>query len=143
MMTQRDPGGTDLLGKTVKTATSQARTQAAGRFTLRHHFLHDTVSVLLQYVIRYFQLGQVGWQYLLRKSRLLLIEVYSDQFEVHRSAIAQVNQDVEHRVGVLAPRDTHHHLVVLLYHVVIGNSFARVATQALLQFIEFQSFLAG
>jgi hypothetical protein len=55
------------------------------------------------------------------KVRLLLVEVHRDQLELHRRLLLQLQQDVEHRVAVLAAGQAHHHLVAVLDHAEVGD----------------------
>ena len=67
-------------------------------------------------------LGEIG---------LLLVEVDRDQLEAHRRLLAQLQQDVEHRVAVLAAGQAHHHLVAVLDHAEVGDRAAHLVAQAL------------
>jgi len=79
--------------------------------------------------------GQVIRQYLLRESRLLLIQIHRQNVELHRCALAQFQKDIQQRVGILAARQAHHHPVAGFDHVEILDGLARQAAQALFQLV--------
>ena len=72
----------------------------------------------------------VGW-----KTRLLLIQIDRDDVEIDRRMLAQKQQDIEQREGILAAGKTDHDLVAGPDHVEVGNRLADLATQALAQLV--------
>ncbi len=73
---------------------------------------------------RHPQLRQVLGQHVLRKSGLLLIEVHRNNFKADGRTTAQMQQDVEQRITVLAARQANHHLVTIADHVKVGDRLA-------------------
>lgn len=73
---------------------------------------------------------------MLREAGLFLIEVHRHQREVDRRALLQIAQDLQHGVAVFAAGQTDHDAVAFFNHIEIGNRFAHVAAQALLQFVQ-------
>ena len=65
------------------------------------------------------------------KSRLLLVEVDGDDLELDRRARAQLDQDVEQRVAVLAARDADHDAVAVLDHREVGDRTPDLPVQPL------------
>ena len=115
----------------VQRAAAQARTQRAQRLAFRHHARDHRVGVLLEDRVRHAERLEVGRQHVRGKVRLLLVEVDRDQLELHRRLALQLQQDVEHRVAVLAAGQAHHHLVAVLDHAEVGDRPADLVAQAL------------
>ena len=78
------------------------------RAALRDHALDDAVSVLLDDVEGHAECPHVIGQHVLRKSRLLLVEIDGDQLEMDRRAALERQQHVQQRVRILAARKAHH-----------------------------------
>ena len=68
-------------------------------------------------------------------ARVTLVEVDRDDLEVERRGLAQLQQDVEQTVAVLAAREAHHHAVAGADHVEVGDRLAGEAAQALLELV--------
>ncbi len=135
MVAERDLGGAELARHAVEDAAAQPRAQRAGGLALGHQPLDDAVGVLVLDVERHADPRQVLGQDVLGKARLLLVEVDGDDLEVDRRALAQAQQDVEHRVAVLAARQADHHLVAVLDHVVVADRLADLAREPLEQLV--------
>lgn len=73
---------------------------------------------------------------MLREAGLFLIEIHRDQREVDRRALLQVTQDLQHGVAVFTAGQADHDAVAFFNHIEIGDRFAHVAAQALLQFVQ-------
>ena len=140
VMAERDLGRAELARHAVQDAAAQPRAQPAGGLAFGDQALDDAVGVLLLDVERNAELLQVVGQHVLRKARLLLVEVDRDDVEVDRRAFAQPHQDVEHRVAVLAARQAHHHLVAVLDHVEVDDRLADLAAQPLEQLVVLVGF---
>ena len=72
-----------------------------------------------------------------RKSGLLLIEIHRNNFKTDGRATAQVQQDVEQRIAVLAARQANHHLVAIADHVKVGDRLADQPAQPLGKLVGF------
>ncbi len=70
---------------------------------------------------------------MLRKARLLLVQVDRHQLEIHRRPVPQHHQHVEHGVGILAPTETDQDPIALLDHVEVRDGTAGFALQFLLE----------
>src|SRR5690606_8925415 len=68
---------------------------------------------------------------MLGEVRLLLVEVDRVQLEGYRRLLLQLQQDVQHRVAVLAAGQADHDPVAGLDHAVVGDGLADLAAQAL------------
>ena len=135
VVAERDLGRAQLAGHAVQDAAAQPRAQAAHRLALGDQALDDRVGVLLLDVEGHAARAQVLGQHVLGKAGLLLVEVDGDDVERHRRALAQVEQDVEQRVAVLAARHADHHLVAGFDHVEVDDRLADLAVQALGQLV--------
>ncbi len=143
MMAQGDLAGTNLLGKAIQGAPAQAGAQATGGFSLGNDRFHHAVGVPFQYIKGNPKVFQVIGQYVLGKIGLLLIQVDGNQFKIHRGTGLEVQQDVQHGVGILASRQAHHDPVPLFDHGEIRDRVTHVTPQALTQFVEGVVTLAG
>ena len=135
MVTQGHLGRADLIGKGIQRAATQARAQRAGGLAFRDLLLDHRIGVLLDDVIRHTDGLQIGRQHVLWEAGLLLVHIHRYDLELDRRDLLQVQQHVEHGVAVLAARQADHDLVAVLDHVEVGNGFAGLTTQALLQFV--------
>ncbi|MNT13865.1 hypothetical protein D3C72_1488470 [compost metagenome] len=124
-----------LVGHLVQDGTAQARAQAAGGLALGHHALDDAVGVLVFDVEIDAYACQVLRQHMLGETGLLLVKVDGYEVELDRCAGAQLHQDVEQGVAVLAAGHADHHLVAVLDHVVVANGAGHFAAQALFQLV--------
>mmetsp|Transcript_18070 Transcript_18070/g.43154 ORF Transcript_18070/g.43154 Transcript_18070/m.43154 type:complete len:400 (-) Transcript_18070:358-1557(-) len=143
VVAQGDLGAAQLAGHAVQDAPAQPRAQAAGGLALGHHALHHRVGVLLLDVEGHAAALQVGGQHVLREAGLLLVEVHRHQLEPNRRALLQVQQDVQHRVAVLAAGQADHDLVAFFDHVEVGNGLADLAVQPLGQLVDLVRVLLG
>ena len=121
MMAERDAGRAELAGDAVQHAAPEPRAQRAHRAAFGNHALDDAVGVLLDDVKRHAARREVARQHVGGEARLLLVEVDRDQFERQRRTVAQAEQDVEHRVAVLAAGQAHHDAVAAAYHRKIAD----------------------
>ena len=83
------------------------------------------------------QLLKVGRQDFLRKTGLFLIQVHGNEVKIDRGTFLEIHQNIQHRIGVFAPRQADHDAVALFNHVVVFNGLAHVAAQPLLQLVSF------
>ena len=143
MVAERDLGRAELARDAIEHAAAQARAEAAHRPAFGDEALDDRVGVLLDDPVVDAEPGQVLGQHLGRKARLLLVEVDGDDRELDRRALAQLDQDVEQRVAVLAARDADHDAVAVLDHREVGDRAADLAMQALLQLGDLDRELAA
>ena len=141
MVAEGDLGRAELAGDAVEHAAAQARAQRAGGLALGNHALHHRVGVLILDVEGHAQFLEVGGQHFGRKTRLLLVEVHGDELEAHRRDLAQLQQDVEERMAVLAAGEADHDAVAVLDHVEVADGLADVAAQALGQLVGLVAFL--
>ena len=74
--------------------------------------------------------GEVIGQHVGREVGLLLIEVDGEQLEPDGRAPAHVEQQVEHRVAVLAAGQADHHAVAVRDHPEVLDRLAHLAQQA-------------
>ena len=143
MVTEGDLGDAVLGGEAVERPTTQPRAQSAERPSLGHDALHDAVGVLLDDVKRYARRGEVLRQHLLGEAGLFLIEIDGQQLEAHGGAPPERDEHVEQRVGILAPRHTHHHAIAVRDHAVVGDRPAHGTTQLGAQTLERAGRLRG
>jgi hypothetical protein len=136
VVAERDLGEAFPLGVGVERAAAQPRAEPAHGLALGHHALDHAVGVLLEDLERHADLLQVPRQHVGVVAGLLLVEVHRHQFEAHRRLGPELQQDVEHPVGVLATGQADHHLVAVLDHVEVGDGLADLAPQALGQLVE-------
>ena len=87
--------------------------------------------------------AQVVGQHVRREAGLLLVEVDGDDRELDRRPRAQLDQDVEQRIAVLAARDADHHPVAVLDHREVGDRAADLAVQALAELGDLDRELAA
>ena len=131
MVPQCNLGCTQFTRHAIQHPAAQARAQRTHGFAFGDHALDDAVGVLILDVKRHTQLRQVIRQHLLGEARLLLIQIHRHDVEPDRCARLQMQQHIEHGVAVLAARQTGHHLVAVVDHVVIGDSLSHHASQPL------------
>src|SRR5690606_26458924 len=143
VVAQRYLGSTYLVGKTVEGTATQTGAETTGGFTLGNHFLNNAVGVFFDDMERYAYGSQVFGQHMLWKPWLLLIHIHRHQLKTHRRCLLQTQQNIQHRVGILAAGEAHHHLVAVLNHVVIGYGTAHETAQPLLQFVEFKALFTN
>jgi hypothetical protein len=141
MMAERDLRRAQFARHAIQDAAAQPRAQRAGGLALGHEALDDAVRILILDVKRNIELRQIFRQHVLRKARLLLVEVHGHDLEVDRRALTQAQQHVEQRVAVLAARQAHHHLVALLDHVVVADRLADLAREPLEELVVLVGFL--
>ena len=72
---------------------------------------------------------------MLGESRLLLIQVNRYELKLNRRIFLQIHKDVQHRVGIFAPREAYHNSIAFLNHTVICYGFTDIAPQTFLQFV--------
>src|SRR6185503_21187954 len=113
MVAQGNLVASQLNGGVVQNATPQARAQSAGGVSLRHIGLHDGVSVLLDDAKVLAKFGEVSWQDLGRESRLLLVQIDSDELKTHGCPGLQVAQQRQQRVAIFAAAETNHDSVAI------------------------------
>ena len=68
-----------------------------------------------------------------RESGLLLIQIDGNDVEVNRRPATERQQDFQEPVTVFPSRQTHHDLVTVLDHAVIGNGLSHETAEAGLQ----------
>jgi hypothetical protein len=141
VMTQGDLVETVFLGVPVQGAAAQPRAQRAHRLAFGNHALDHRVGVLLDLLEAHAALGAPARQDLRRKARLLLVEIDRDQREVHRRRGLQLQQQLQHRVGILAAGQAHHHAVAGRDHRVILDRLAHRAAQALGELVDLDARL--
>ena len=73
---------------------------------------------------------------MLWKSGLLLIKIYRLDTKFDRCMSLQAEQDIQHRVGILPSRETHHYQVAFFYHSKVGDSTTDIATKVLVASIQ-------
>ena len=73
---------------------------------------------------------------MLGKERLLLIQVHGDDAEINWRPLLQVEQDIQHGVGVFAATEAGQYGVALFDHIEITNGLADLPFQAFFQAIE-------
>jgi hypothetical protein len=128
MVSERNLGNAVLGRVTVQRAAPHPRAQAAHGLALGDHALDDAVGILLDDMKWHTQRSQIVRQHVLRKPRLLLIEIDRDQFELHRRTALQRQQDIQQRVGVFAAGQAHHDPITLGDHLKIFNRLTHRAT---------------
>jgi len=143
MVAERDLGRAHFACDAIENAAAQARAEAAHRAAFGNEALDDRVRVLFDDPEVDAEPGQVLGKHLGREARLLLVEVDGDDREVGRGALAQLDQDVEQRVAVLAARDADHDAVAVLDHREVGDRAADLAMQALPQLGDLDRQLAA
>ncbi len=74
---------------------------------------------------------------------LLLVQVDRHQLEVDRRLLLQLQQDVQHRIAVLAAGQAHHDPVAFLDHPVIGDGLADLPAQPLGELALFAGVATG
>ena len=138
MVTESNFTGTDLLGKALPGAATQSRAEAAVGAVFGNFFCDNAVGVFSSNVA--FNV-EVLRQYLGREARLFLTQINRHKFELYRRVVAQIHENIQHPIGILAARQTHHDAIAGFNHVVVSNRFAGITAQALLQLIKISSFI--
>ena len=82
------------------------------------------------------QVGQVLRENLGGKARLFLVEIHRQKFEANGRAMLQAQQDIEQRVGILPPRQTHHDAITVRDHAEVADGLANQTAQLRLQLFE-------
>jgi hypothetical protein len=136
MMTQRDLGDAVLGGKTIQSAAAQPRAQAAHGLAVGDDAFDHGIGVLLDDAESNAQVFEVPRQDLGGKTRLLLIQIDGGDFEAHRRAALQAQQNVEQGIGILAAGHAHHDVIAVGDHLIVGNGLAHGAAQLRLQLLE-------
>ena len=72
---------------------------------------------------------------------MTLIKIDRNQLERHWRALAQLEQDVEHSVAILATGQTHHHPVARADHVEVGNRLSDQPAQAFVELVGLETGL--
>ena len=75
-------------------------------------------------------------QVVLRKPRLLLVEINGNELERDRRHALQIQQGIQHRIAVGAAGKAHHDPIAVFDHAEVANGVAGLAANAFLQFIE-------
>ncbi len=135
-MAERDFRDSVGCRKLVEYPATKARAGTAKCFALRHYALYNAVRITLDHVVLNTEFLEIGWQYVLREIRLLLVEIDRNELELHRCFRLQAEQDIEHRVRVLAAGQAHHHPVAGFDHAEIRDRATDIAPQSLLQLVE-------
>jgi hypothetical protein len=138
MMAERDLGRAKLACHAIQDAAAQTRAQRAHGGALGHQPFDHAVRVLLGDPEVDAAAAQVRGQHVLRKARLLLVEVDRDEGERHRRAALERQQDVEQTVAVLAPGQADHHVVAGFDHRVVGDGLAHLALEALGELVDLE-----
>src|SRR5690606_4198266 len=86
----------------IQDATAQARAQRTHGLSFGKHARHDGIRVLSLDVIRHAERFQVLRQHVIRKARLLLIQVHRHDVKADGRPLLQRHQYVQQRVGILA-----------------------------------------
>ena len=73
---------------------------------------------------------------MLWKTGLFLIQVYRNKFEVDRSIMLQILQNLQHSIGIFATRQTDHNLVAIFNHIEVMDCPAHLTADLLLKLIE-------
>ena len=102
VVAQRDLGHLELVGHPVQDAAAQPAAQAAHGLALGDHLFDNAVSVLRLDVKRHAELLQVGRQDVIRKARLLLVQVDRNQLKVDWRPRLELEQNVQHAVAVFS-----------------------------------------
>lgn len=134
MVTESNFTGTDLLGKAVRGAATQSRAEAAVGAVFGNFFCDNAVGVFVNNVV--FNVEELR-QYLGREARLFLIQINRHQFELYRRVVAQIHENIQHPIGILAARQAHHDAVAEFNHTIVSHRLADVAAKSLVQFIGF------
>src|SRR6218665_2307960 len=111
--------------------------EGAGGLALGDQPLDDAVGVFGFDVVWHAGAGQVPGQHMRGKARLLLVQVHRHQVEGDGRAGAQLEQDVQQRVAVLAAGHADHDFVAGFDHVEVVDGLAHCAAQALFEFAGF------
>ncbi len=125
-----------LAGPAIERAAPEPTAETALGLPGRDHAPDDAVGVLLEDLEGHPEPAQVFGQHVLGKARLLLIEIHRHELELDRRRPLLREQQIEHRVRVLAPRETDHHAIAGLDHAEIRDRLADEPAQPRLQPLE-------
>ena len=137
VVSQRDFGTAQFLGRAVQDAAPQTAAQRTGSFALVQYPLHRGISVLFHDFERHADGRQVFRQHVFGEAGLLLVKVHGHQFEIDRRRSLQLAQNIQQRVAVLAAGKADHDFVAVFNHLEIVDRIAHRVTQAFVQFIVF------
>src|SRR6267378_1407394 len=121
MMAESNLGATFFHSDVIENTAPQPRADRTISLAFRHQTFDDRVSVALDDAKGHAALTQVVRQNFGRESRLLLIQVDSQQIESHRSAPLYVKQQLQQCVAVLSTRQTDHHAIAIFDHAKVSD----------------------
>ena len=137
VVSQRDFGTAQFLGRAVQDAAPQSAAQRTSGFALIQHPLHRGISVLFHNFERHADGRQVFRQHVFGETGLLLVKVHSHQLEINRRGCLQLAQNVQQRIAVFATGKADHDFVAVFNHLEIVDRIAHRVAQAFVQFIVF------
>ena len=94
VVSQGDFGAAQFFCGAVEDAAAQAAAQRTSRFAFVQHAFDGGVGVFFNDFVGNADAFEIGRQYLFRETRLLLVEIDGDQFEINRRAGLKLAQNV-------------------------------------------------
>ena len=131
VVSECDAGRAKRLGHPVQNAAPQPRTERAHGLTVRNVALNDAVSILIFNMKWDVAPAQIRRQDLSRKTGLLLVQIHRDQLKINRRALAQTQEQIEHRVTVFAARHTDHDPIARADHIEVSDRLTYQTVQPL------------